>query len=181
MVVGSASISAAFLVIGFFVLSRYRKISKTTIESDNLAKNIWDALEIRLKKQDERIIDVMAKVDVFAVRSLQIPSDIKVPMAAPLETSGQIPRGTQKEVPVRAFKLSSIDTELEILNILNAGPKTTTEVRSLIQKSREHTARLMKILFDGGYVLRNDSSKPFVYQVTESGKRYLDGRRSVGK
>ena len=41
-------------------------------------------------------------------------------------------------------------------------------------RSREHAARLMKELYEKGLVSRNNSSKPFVYQLTEEGKRRLE-------
>jgi len=43
----------------------------------------------------------------------------------------------------------------------------------VLKKSREHTARTMKGLFERGLVARNDSTKPFVYQLTEEGKHYV--------
>jgi predicted transcriptional regulator len=42
-----------------------------------------------------------------------------------------------------------------------------------VKRWREHTARMMESLFDKGLVTRDDSEKPFVYQLTEQGERYL--------
>jgi len=64
-------------------------------------------------------------------------------------------------------------TEVSVLNQLSAKPRTPVEVKDLIQTSREHAARLMKRLFDEGFVARDTSKKPFVYQLTDKGRNYL--------
>ena len=38
------------------------------------------------------------------------------------------------------------------------------------KKSREHTSRLMKKLFESGLVERNTETKPYTYSITEKGK-----------
>jgi predicted transcriptional regulator len=65
------------------------------------------------------------------------------------------------------------ETELSVIKLLSVKPRSSVEIKELIGKSREHAARLMKILFDSGLVSRNTSKKPFVYQLTETGRRYL--------
>jgi hypothetical protein len=70
-------------------------------------------------------------------------------------------------------------TEKLALSLLGGGPLATPEIlKGLIDgggpRSREHAARLMKELFEKGLVSRNNSSKPFVYQLTEEGKHRLE-------
>ncbi|MDA4123548.1 MAG: replication-relaxation family protein, partial [Thaumarchaeota archaeon] len=61
------------------------------------------------------------------------------------------------------------------LQALLQGPKTSNQIMVVIDRSREHTGRVMKILYEKGLVTRNtDRTRPFVYQVTESGRRYLE-------
>jgi len=60
------------------------------------------------------------------------------------------------------------ETELRVLEILaDEGEKTTPEIRDRIKLTREHTARLMKKLYEGGYVERNSAKTPFTYRVKE--------------
>jgi len=60
------------------------------------------------------------------------------------------------------------ETELRVLEILAAeGEKTAPEIRDRINLTREHTARLMKKLYEGGYMERNDSKMPYAYSVKE--------------
>ena len=59
-------------------------------------------------------------------------------------------------------------TELQVLTFLaNEGPKSAPEIGRFVGRSREHTARLMKKLFDEGYVRRDQSRIPFRYSTVE--------------
>ena len=69
----------------------------------------------------------------------------------------------------------TLEVETQILRALADGPKTSNDIKQVIAKSREHTARLMKILFEKGLVVRNDRNKPYVYEITDGGRRYLEG------
>ncbi len=53
----------------------------------------------------------------------------------------------------------------DILALLADGPKTSREIEKAIGRSREHTARLMKRLYDAGYVKRDESAKPYRYTL----------------
>ena len=43
---------------------------------------------------------------------------------------------------------------------------------------KERRARLTKALFDKGLVTRDDSEKPFVYQLTERGREYIGSSKA---
>ncbi|MEM2321220.1 MAG: helix-turn-helix domain-containing protein [Candidatus Bathyarchaeia archaeon] len=59
-------------------------------------------------------------------------------------------------------------TELRVLEILaKEGEKTVPEIRERISLTREHTARLMKSLYERGYVERRDDRIPFVYRLAK--------------
>jgi len=58
------------------------------------------------------------------------------------------------------------DTELEVLKmIVDTGEGTVPEIKEIIEKTREHTARLLKKLYDKGFVDRNTSSMPYRYSI----------------
>jgi hypothetical protein len=63
-------------------------------------------------------------------------------------------------------------TELQVLTLLaNEGPKSAPEIGRVVGRSREHTARLMKKLFEEGYILRDQSRVPFRYSLVERVKQ----------
>ncbi len=58
--------------------------------------------------------------------------------------------------------------EIETIKILEAeGRKTSRELQGRLGRSREHFARLMKRLYERGYVDRDTSQIPFVYKINE--------------
>ncbi len=170
----AAAAMVAAVIISATVLSRYRALAADAAKSNELAKDLWIALENRLKKQDERIVDLMARVEIYGVRSeLKEPSTSRTRAVA-------MQAGALKEVARSRPTTRPAAIERIILKKLVEGSRSSTEIKALIDKSREHTARLMKALFDDGYVVRNDRDRPFVYEITELGKRYLEESRSAG-
>lgn len=75
---------------------------------------------------------------------------------------------------VQPGSLNSITTptELQVLTLLaDQGPKSAPEIGRVVGRSREHTARLMKKLFDEGYVRRDQTRIPFRYSTVERVKQ----------
>lgn len=73
-------------------------------------------------------------------------------------------------IPIRREKALAplTETELSVLDMLaSEGPKTAPTIKDRIRLSREHTARLMKKLYEEGYLERDTSKMPFEYSVKE--------------
>lgn len=60
-----------------------------------------------------------------------------------------------------------------ILKLLNKKSMNTMEIQSKVRRSREHTSRFMKRLFLQGLVSREMHTKPFVYTLTDEGRKQL--------
>jgi len=59
-------------------------------------------------------------------------------------------------------------TELQVLTLLaNEGPKSAPEIGRAVARSREHTARLMKKLYEEGYIRRDQTRIPFRYSLVD--------------
>ncbi len=74
-------------------------------------------------------------------------------------------------------------TEMEVLRLLYmSGPKTASEIREVIGRTREHTARLMKKLYLEGYVERDSNTIPYTYRLSDKIRRSFEFsvRRSEG-
>jgi predicted transcriptional regulator len=67
-----------------------------------------------------------------------------------------------------------------ILKKIESKSLTTREIQQYIGRTREHTSRLMKKLYDDKFVDRDTSSKPFKYTITGEGHRLLT-KYSVSK
>ena len=77
--------------------------------------------------------------------------------------------------PRREISLARLNpTEMEVLRLLYvSGPKTASEIKEVIGRTREHTARLMKKLYEEGYVERSMETMPFTYKLSERIRRNL--------
>ena len=66
-------------------------------------------------------------------------------------------------------------TERQIINILlSEGSKTAPKIMEELNKTREHTSRLMKKLWQEGYIERDTNSIPFIYRPTKELKKRLN-------
>lgn len=66
-------------------------------------------------------------------------------------------------------------TERQIIQILlSEGAKTAPKIMGEISMTREHTSRLMKKLWQEGYIERNTNSIPFIYRPTKELKKRIN-------
>lgn len=66
-------------------------------------------------------------------------------------------------------------TERQIIQILlSEGAKTAPKIMGEISKTREHTSRLMKKLWQEGYIERDTNSIPFIYRPTKELKKRIN-------
>jgi len=66
-------------------------------------------------------------------------------------------------------------TEIQIIQILlSEGAKTAPKIMVEIKKTREHTSRLMKKLWQEGYIERDTNSIPFIYRPTKELKKRIN-------
>jgi len=64
--------------------------------------------------------------------------------------------------------------QVKILEILaTEGEKTAPEMKKKIGITREHTARLMRRLYDEGYVERDMRKMPYIYRIKEEAREIL--------
>jgi predicted transcriptional regulator len=79
-------------------------------------------------------------------------------------------------IPIKREKVLAplTETELSVLEMLSLeGPKTAPEIKGKIKLSREHTARLMKKLYESGYLERETGKIPFKYSVKKEMEKLL--------
>jgi chromosome segregation ATPase len=86
-------------------------------------------------------------------------------------------------IPIRRDKAMAAltDTEVSVLEMLAAeGSKTAPEIKARVQLSREHTARLMKKLYEDGYLERETGKIPFRYNVKKEMEKFLSKTETPG-
>lgn len=179
VIAASAGVMVATAVILAGLLVRYRRLVEEADKSSRLAKDIWDSVNSRFSVVDTRIIDLMAKTDVLTSRATSVEVGVS---RAPAANPGARPEPPIGSKPLEAARVVTVapvamaegtDIDGKILRLLADGPKSSARIKEEIGRSREHTARLMKALYDRGLVVRNDRHKPYVYEITDSGRSYV--------
>jgi DNA-binding MarR family transcriptional regulator len=102
-------------------------------------------------------------------RIVEIEEQLKQPQLT-LETQleGVIPLKREKAMA------QLTNTEVGVLEFLVAeGAKTAPEIKERVKLSREHTARLMKKLYEEGYLERETGKIPFRYSVKKEMEKLL--------
>jgi len=84
--------------------------------------------------------------------------------------------GNEPVIPIKRDKAMATltDTEIAVLEMLSSqGPKTAPEIKDRVHLSREHTARLMKKLYEQGYLEREVDKIPFSYSIKKEMEKFL--------
>ena len=68
---------------------------------------------------------------------------------------------------------SSLDITDHVLHLITDKSMTSRDIQITIGRTREHTSRLMKKLFDDGLVDRNTNTKPYRYSISNKGRQKL--------
>lgn len=82
--------------------------------------------------------------------------------------------GGNSHLDIKYSHLIRQETSIYILKLLQETPRSAREIQHNVGKTREHISRLMKKLHDEGLVDRNMSAKPFVYKITDEGRKLLE-------
>jgi DNA repair exonuclease SbcCD ATPase subunit len=113
----------------------------------------------RLQKDVESIKEIQSKL----VADISEPSQFQ----APLSDRRVIQRQSESQQgPITSYVTSTEKAVLDYL--LLEGPRTAREIEVKIGKTREHTARLMKKLWQQGYVERETNRIPFTYRASDA-------------
>jgi len=155
--------------------------SLTKIESIEHKIAPIDAKMRNITEKDKEVTSKIAEVETKTqtIKATQQTLEKKI---AELETQMQklteVPEIKREPVmPIRRDKAMAAitDTEVIVLEMLSAeGPKTAPEIKHRVRLSREHTARLMKKLYEKGYLERETGKIPFSYSIKEEMKKFLN-------
>lgn len=135
-----------------------------------------DALEIEGigEKSEDPNLELKQFLEKIAKNNLQ---DMPMKSEEKLEVSPKPEKGVEiTNEPKNQPSVPSLDHNNPIdyvLHLITKQPMTSRDIQITLKKSREHTSRLMKKLFDDGYVERNTDSKPYRYFISEKGKEKI--------
>ena len=141
------------------LLSRTSQVNTILDNTNNLINTLNQLI---LNKNISQLCDVLVDQHHVSSRLNVMPSQIS--------TKNDYPSQSQKEDFDNNHHNSTIEY---ILKKLENNSLSTREIQKIIGRSREHTSRLMKKLYDNRFVERNLNSKPFKYTITDEGRKLL--------
>lgn len=153
-------------------------------------------IENKLENQESQIAQINAKLDTHIELKEETPIELAMVTQKITEITKIQEELTQKitnldektqklatqetnieaVIPIKQEKaLAAITpTELSVLKILaSEGEKTAPEIKARVNLTREHTARLMKKLYEEGYLERTTGKIPFAYRIKEEMRKIL--------
>jgi hypothetical protein len=140
----------------------------------------------RLEYYERQLIDMKIRLDALDIQGIEEEPidpnlDLKQFMQRLLENNKEsIKEGVVVKEPEVLIKKSGFVPNIPdiehisptdyVLRLITNKAMTSRDIQVTIKKSREHTSRLMKKLFESGLVQRNIETKPYTYSITEKGK-----------
>jgi hypothetical protein len=168
------------------------KIESSTTKADTALKRVesvekmTEPMESQIEIATQNSSNILSEVKELEVKIINIETTQETlgkkisgfdeqlqKFAVPPETNGE---PVMPVMPIKRDKAMAAltDTEIAVLEMLSSeGPKTAPEIKEKVQLSREHTARLMKKLYEGGYLERETGKIPFRYSVKKEMEKLL--------
>jgi len=121
------------------------KVASASDTQDRLTKDIED---VKTKLND------IKKAQEEIKKHISETPEVKIEAAIPIKREHALAPLTETELRVLEF-------------IAQVGEKTAPEIRDLTKLTREHSARLVKKLYEEGYLERDTGKTPFRYRVKD--------------
>ena len=174
------SVILAF-IIGVVGLYAYFKVNSFV----KIRNNVSNASQAeRLEYYERQLIDMKIRLDALEIQGIE--QKVEDPNLELKQFLEKLAKNEVQEKPIEVVTKAEViskktDSTPNIQNIIPSNPTnyvlqlitnkamTSRDIQITLKKSREHTSRLMKKLFEEGYVQRNTESKPYTYSITEKG------------
>lgn len=159
-------------------LKKMEDVEKATQTMDarvSTALQDKDSMLSRLEEFGKNVREAINSQSNFAARISGLDEQVKQLSVIP-------EANVQAAIPFKRDKALAplTETELSVLEMLaSEGPKTAPEIKDRVKLSREHTARLMKKLYEGGYLERDTGKIPFKYTVKKEMEALLKKTESA--
>ena len=169
-------------IVAYKVETAASKARSTLDTAKVVEKRVVD-LETKVQAESDSRAAAVCRLDILEkdLRDLIISQDtLKVKLSDLEQKPPQLPvvpeAGFEAVIPIRKDKAIAqlTETELSALEFLvSEGSKTAPEIKEHVKLSREHTARLMKKLYEQGYLERETTKIPFKYSVKKEMEKFL--------
>ena len=143
----------------------------------------------RLEYYERQLIDMKIRLDSLEIQGVEEnPIDPNLELKQFIQKLVET-REPEKEIEVVREPEIVLEKQVSTPNLSNIEPvspvdyvlqlitnkaMTSRDIQITTKRSREHTSRLMKKLFESGLVQRNTETKPYSYSITEKGKEKIN-------
>jgi len=114
----------------------------------------------------ERGLVITDKPSDMVTKSHKLISHLDSPVTKNINVTGDDASLGEEDI----LRANTVDAILRMLEV----PLTSREIQRKINKSREHTSRLLKKLYSENIVIRDESVRPYKYKITDEGRRQLE-------
>ncbi len=174
------SVILAFIIgiVGLYAYFKVRPLVKTR-------NDVFDASQAeRLEYYERQLIDMKIRLDAIEIQGIE--QKVEDPNLELKQFLEKLVKSEVQEKPIEVVTKTEVVPEKVdstpiiqnitptnpvdyVLHLITSKSMTSRDIQITLKKSREHTSRLMKKLFEEGYVQRNTESKPYTYSITEKG------------
>lgn len=147
-----------------FHASEALKMSGEAMKVVKITSDKVSELSGKMDENDEKIESLRKELQNLARSRPVVTVQPSVDAAIPLKQDAVLERLTP--------------TELEVLMLIEEmGEVSGPAIRERINKTREHTARLLKKLYEQGFIDRNTSGMPYRYHIRKEIKELIQERK----
>ena len=139
----------------------------------------------RLEYYENQLIDMKIRLDAMELdtENNEMPNFNKInEELARSEKRERVPGSVETKSPgiARIPNMSLEDSIEHVLKLITKKPMTSRDIEVTFGgRSREHVSRLMKKLFDDGFVERDKTKRPYTYSITDSGRRRIGSKEII--
>ena len=187
-------ISLIFFVLSFFTflyIGYFRDIKGRDEQDYKMKDMLIEGYLHKFDEYNEIISDLRSKLDVIdqkinpekdliresglvitdkpsdmVTKSHKLISHLDSPVTKNINVTGDDASLGEENI----LRANTVDAILRMLEV----PLTSREIQRKINKSREHTSRLLKKLYSENIVIRDESVRPYKYKITDEGRRQLE-------
>ena|SRR2546421_4936615 len=160
------SIMASF-VAGLVAIVIYNTIRPRLGSQANNTKILTE----RLQYYENLLIDMKIRLDSLEIikESEEVPH-VSIPKSREYKVQHETPGEAKEEKPRERMQNMNFGNATDyVLRLITEKVMTSRDIQITIGRTREHTSRMMKKLFEEGLVERDMQTKPFTYKITEKG------------
>ena len=153
-------------VIGLVVVVIYNIIKPRLSMESKSTKILTD----RLQYYENLLIDMKIRLDSLElIKENDEPTPVLISRPKEHKTQ-QVAMETKEEKRKERMQNMNFGSATDyVLRLITEKPLTSRDIQITIGRTREHTSRMMKKLFEEGLVERNMQTKPFTYKITDKG------------